>query len=439
MATLINLSEEKFSFELIDYQIEHQGGAVINLAVELDFQEEIGEDDPFEYSDFIPIRDFVTDFLVNYPNETDFWEILNKNLVTSLISESIPTAFGTEYEWDEVVDSVTVDIDVQPGSSNINIPRSSTVTGIVEEEVIDLDESWSFAFEDYAIEHRGEAVIDLTVSYDYIDGIGIDDPFEYPEFIQIYNFIDEYLVNYPNETDFWEILNKNLVTSLLTEPIPTVFGIEYELDEVVDSLTVDIYVQPGSSGIDKARSSSVTGIPGRDQRVIGTKADDFLKGGKGDDRVVGRLGDDFLEGGQGNDRVVGGFGNDTLVGVDISSSKSLLGVGERDVMVGNRGFNTNGSDTFVLGNEAAVFYDDGDSSTRGKADHARILGFSPVDDIIQLHGNADLYDLEFSSSFYRTDAKIVYQPESQGVGEIIAKIIDVSPDLSLDDPAFTFV
>ncbi len=421
MATLINLPDEKFSFELVDYQIQHQGEAVINLSVELDFQEGIGEDDPFEYPDFIPIRDFVTDFLVNYPNENDFWEILNKNLVTSLLSESISTSFGIEYELDTVLDSITVDIDVQSSSSDINIPRSSTVTGIVQEEIIDFDESWSFAFEDYAIEHQGEAIIDLTVSYDYVDGIGIDDPFEYPEFTQIYNFIDEYLVSYPNETDFWEILNKNLVTTLLTQPIPTTFGIEYELDKVVDSLTVDIYVQPGSSGIDTARSSTVTGIPSKDERVIGTK------------------GDDFLEGGQGNDRVTGGLGNDTLVGVDTSSSTSLLGRGERDILVGNRRFDTTGSDTFILGNEVAVFYNDGDSSTRGEADLARILGFSPIDDKIQLHGSADLYSLKFGSVEGRSDARILYQAESEAVGEVIAKIIDVSPDLSLDNSAFTFV
>lgn len=55
-----------------------------------------------------------------------------------------------------------------------------------------FNESWSFSLEDYNIQHQGESVIDLTVSYDYIGGIGIDDPFEYPEFTQISNFIDDF-------------------------------------------------------------------------------------------------------------------------------------------------------------------------------------------------------------------------------------------------------
>ncbi|MEM9162316.1 MAG: hypothetical protein AAGC54_04520 [Cyanobacteria bacterium P01_F01_bin.4] len=77
--------------------------------------------------------------------------------------------------------------------------------------------------------------------------------------MQIYNFINTFLVDYPNETDFWEILNKNLVTDLLSEPIPTVFGFDYQLAEVLDELTVDIDVQSGSSDIFVPRSSLVTG------------------------------------------------------------------------------------------------------------------------------------------------------------------------------------
>ncbi|ERT05000.1 PEP-CTERM -sorting domain protein, partial [Lyngbya aestuarii BL J] len=105
----------------------------------------------------------------------------------------------------------------------------------------------------------GQGVIDLVASYDYVEGIGIDDPFEYPEFTQISNYIDDFLVNYPNETDFWEILNKNLVTELLTEPIPTEFGFDYQLGEVLDSLTVDMGVQSGSGDVFIPRSSIVTG------------------------------------------------------------------------------------------------------------------------------------------------------------------------------------
>lgn len=254
---------ESWSFAFEDYDIEHQGQSTIDLNVSYDYVAGIGEDDPFEYPEFLQVYNFIDDFLTTYPNETDFWEILNKNLVTDLLSEPIPTVFGFDYELAEVVDSLTIDLDVLPGSSDIDVPRSSTVTGIPG-DTIDLDESWSFAFEDYDIEHQGQSTVDLTVSYDYVDGIGTDDPFEYPEFLQIFNFIEAFLTEYPNETDFWEILNKNLVTDLLSEPIPTVFGFDYELAEVLDNLTVDIDVLPGSSNISVPRSSTVTGIPEED-------------------------------------------------------------------------------------------------------------------------------------------------------------------------------
>ena len=251
---------ESWSFSFPNYKIQHQGNAVIDLKVNYDYKDGIGKNNPLEYPEFTQISNYINNFLVNYPNETDFWEILNKNLVTELLTKPIPTTFGINYNLANVVDSLTVNIDVKSGSSDINKPRSSTVTGIPKPK-LDLNESWSFDFKNYAIKHQGDAVIDLKVSYDYIDGIGRKDPLEYPEFTQIYNYIDKFLVNYPNETDFWEVLNKNLVNDLLTKPIPTTFGFDYNLAKVVDSLTVEIDVKPGSSGIPIARSSKVAGLP----------------------------------------------------------------------------------------------------------------------------------------------------------------------------------
>ncbi|MEM7581562.1 MAG: hypothetical protein AAF316_17340, partial [Cyanobacteria bacterium P01_A01_bin.80] len=184
--------EESFSFQLNDYQIEHQGNAVLDISVDLDFQEGIGVDDPFEYPDFVPIANFIDDFLVNYPNETDFWEILNKNLAQTLLTESIPTDFGVEYNLEQVVDSLEIDIQVQSGSSDIDIPRASVVVATPEEtpsQTIELEESFSFQLNDYQIEHQGNAVLDISVDLDFQEGIGVDDPFEYPDFVPIANFI----------------------------------------------------------------------------------------------------------------------------------------------------------------------------------------------------------------------------------------------------------
>ncbi len=119
-------------------------------------------------------------------------------------------------------------------------------------------EGWSFKFDRYAVQHQGKAVLDMEISYRYKNGIGKSKLMNYPDFVPIYKFIDNFFVNYPNETDYWEILNKKLVESLLTKPIPTPYGIQYKLADILDSLTVKIDVRTASSDINIPRSSIVT-------------------------------------------------------------------------------------------------------------------------------------------------------------------------------------
>jgi hypothetical protein len=179
------------------------------------------------------------------------------------------------------------------------------------------EESWKFTLEDYAIQHQGIRVIDLTVAYDYRPGLGATNPFEYPDFLPIAAFVQGFLTDYPNETDFWEILNRKLVESLLTDAIPTRFGFDYRLAEMVDTLSVTLTVHP-SPATPYARTSRVA-----QDVILGTaEADvltgdvygDALRGDAGADRLSGAAGDDYLTGGLGADRLHGDAGNDTLVG-----------------------------------------------------------------------------------------------------------------------------
>lgn len=252
---------EGFSFQIPDYGLDHQGGAIVDIAVDLDFKKDVAVDDPFAYPEFVSIVNFIKDYLVRYPNESDFWEVLNRNLVTALLTQTIPTTFGVEYNLDQLVDALTVDIQVESGSSLVNYNRASEVTGAPNGAAIDFDEAFSFEISDYGLDHQGGAIVDILVDLDFKKDVAVGDPFAYPEFVSIVNYIKDYLVRYPNETDFWEILNKNLVTSLLTDTIPTTFGVEYHLDELLDSLSVDIQVESGSSLVNYNRASRVTGSP----------------------------------------------------------------------------------------------------------------------------------------------------------------------------------
>ena len=107
-----------------------------------------------------------------------------------------------------------------------------------------LDEGWTFQLKDYKIDHQGENVVDMKIIYDYKDNIWLKDKYEYPEFTQIYKYIDNYLKTYPNEDDFREIVNKNLTETLLTKEIPTERGSIYKLREIITKLTIEIDVHP---------------------------------------------------------------------------------------------------------------------------------------------------------------------------------------------------
>ena len=119
-------------------------------------------------------------------------------------------------------------------------------------------ETFSFSIKDYYIEHQGTAILDIDVTLDFKTPKGQRKPGHYYEFQQIIHYIDSYLVDYPNETDYWEILNTKLATSLITDKIPTAWDTSYKLSKSVAELTVDIAVQAGSGGAGYTRTSSVT-------------------------------------------------------------------------------------------------------------------------------------------------------------------------------------
>lgn len=134
---------------------------------------------------------------------------------------------------------------------------------------------------------------------------------------------------------------------------------------------------------------------GEDQdRLIGGNGDDVLKGFTGNDLMLGGEGVDLLDGGDGNDvlngytgndGLFGGLGNDILNG-DIGDDY-LNGYGsvitndsQFDHLIGR-----SGSDTFVLGNPGAVFYNEtGD-------------GYAVIQDWDPFAGSPTALDLEFDS------------------------------------------
>lgn len=104
--------QEIFAFQVPNYPIQHQKGAILNIKVAYRLTPETIAQDA--YPDFVPIRKDIDQFLVKYPNEGDFWEIMNKKLV-QFILDKYPQ-----------MSSLSIELDVFPTPGE-PFPRSSIV------------------------------------------------------------------------------------------------------------------------------------------------------------------------------------------------------------------------------------------------------------------------------------------------------------------------
>ncbi len=104
---------EEFSFLIQDFKMNQQS-EVNNLNIKVRYRYENGITES-EYPDFRAILKDTEDFLNNYPNKTDYWEILNKKL-TLMTLKKYP-----------VLAVITSEIQVSP-SQKVGYSRSSIVT-----------------------------------------------------------------------------------------------------------------------------------------------------------------------------------------------------------------------------------------------------------------------------------------------------------------------
>lgn len=166
-------------------------------------------------------------------------------------------------------------------------------------------------------------------------------------------------------------------------------------------------------------NETLRGLAG-DDTIKGANGNDKLDGGRGKDKLLGGAGNDKLFGFESNDTLKGGDGNDILVGVNPNASNTLIGRGEKDLLIGN-----SGADRFVLGRNGKVFYDDGKAANSGTRDYGLIRGLSVTQgDRIQLEGRASDYVLGQSGTGLPRGTKIY--AKTDGVNELIGIIQNVT-------------
>ncbi len=106
-----------------------------------------------------------------------------------------------------------------------------------------LVEEFSFLIKDFRMDHQGQANnLNLSISYRYAANITKAD---YPDFRWLAKDVETLLSSYPNEDDYWEIVNKQ-ITALLLKKYPGIV-----------SVTCEVKVDP-SSVVPYTRSSRVT-------------------------------------------------------------------------------------------------------------------------------------------------------------------------------------
>jgi Ca2+-binding RTX toxin-like protein len=142
---------------------------------------------------------------------------------------------------------------------------------------------------------------------------------------------------------------------------------------LTDSIDTDVERIVGTSADDVLRGSNATDDPATPER----EGDDILEGGDGRDFIAGNRGDDQLDGGPGSDRGIrGGEGNDVVLGGDgdeadtdgtgIDRNPVLRGGGGNDTVAGEGGNDTisggAGADT-LSGGDGADTLDYADATT----------------------------------------------------------------------------
>ena len=125
--------------------------------------------------------------------------------------------------------ALTLCFTVLPVNSSPRVTRSKQIQVKTDR----LVEDFSFVIKDLKVDHQGDNILSITVRYRYRANMTVKD---YPDFRLIAKDIETFLTNYPNETDYWEIVNKKITLLILDKYSP----IESVTSQIEVSLTTTV-------------------------------------------------------------------------------------------------------------------------------------------------------------------------------------------------------
>lgn len=183
-------------FWVSGYALEHQHMAnTINIAVDYTLKDTIPA---LHKSNSTAWFNRITKFLIEYPNEDDFWEVVNRELTQTMLQEH------------PELRSLTISLEVLPRAT---IPYSciSTVTATDQDQVT---QKWQFTSFNNLVHRWGRETVTASVEYTYRSGIAAH---EYPDFVPIQQRLAEQLETYAKASDSWETINQQLAAMILAE------------------------------------------------------------------------------------------------------------------------------------------------------------------------------------------------------------------------------
>ena len=111
-----------------------------------------------------------------------------------------------------------------------------------------MAESFGFTMPNMATLQHGGSKIDISFEMHYKDGIK---EHEYPDFLALQKFVDDYLKNRADKNKYWEVINKDMIRSMVMELKLT----------MIKQIDTTITVHSGSGKIPFARSSKIVYTP----------------------------------------------------------------------------------------------------------------------------------------------------------------------------------
>ena len=197
------------SFTLKNYSIEHQGKNTLDIRV--NYWQKENKKYATIFQEQALVRQ-IDQLIFNYPNETDFWEIINCQLTKKLLDQN-PN-----------LSAISMTINVYPNQA-FPYYRASTVTRTADGKI---EESWHFDFRSQSMEKVGENLAKINVNYTYKSDAFFP---KYPDFIPIYKQIEDFFANYAYRGLSWGLVHRKLVQILLQEN-PKISSLSLELEEL---------------------------------------------------------------------------------------------------------------------------------------------------------------------------------------------------------------